>query len=149
MSGTLIATLTLEVDFEDILQIGPGPDGDRAVAFISGGRLEGEHIAATVLGGEDWFTRRPDGSLGIDVRLTLHSDDEVFMTLAYQGELTGTAEALAAFGRGEAMRAGSHQIRTTAVIGCGDERYAWLDGVELTGEGEQTQAGPAYRLYVA
>ena len=143
------ATLSLEVDLDETLPIGPGPDGHRGVAFIAGGRLEGERIAATVLGGEDWFVRRADGSLAIDVRLTLHTDDDAFMTLAYAGELTGTPEALAAFGRGEQMRAGSHAIEIQAIIGCGDERYAWLDGVPLTGEGEQAAAGPEYHLSFA
>ena len=146
---TPFATLTLDVDLNDILTIGPGPDGHRGVAFIAGGRLEGERIAATVLGGEDWFVRRADGTLAIDVRLTLHTDDDAFMMLAYTGEMTGTPEALAAFGKGQQMRPGSHAIKIQAIIGCGDERYAWLDGVALTGVGEQTAAGPEYRLSVA
>lgn len=144
-----IATLTLDVDLNDILTIGPGPDGHRGVAFIGGGRLDGDRIAATVLGGEDWFVRRADGTLAIDVRLTLHTDDDAFMTLAYTGEMTGTPESLAAFGKGQQMRPGSYTISTRAVIGCGDERYAWLDNVPLTGEGEQTATGPRYRLSLA
>jgi len=146
---TSFATLSLEVDLDETLPIGPGPDGHRGVAFIAGGRLDGDRVAATVLGGEDWFVRRADGSLAIDVRLTLHTDDDAFMTLAYTGELTGTPEALAAFGRGEQMRAGSYAIHIAAVIGCGDERYGWLDGAALTGVGEQATAGPVYRLSFA
>jgi hypothetical protein len=96
---TPFATLRLEVDLDETLPIGPGPDGQRGVAFIAGGRLEGERIAASVLGGEDWYVRRDDGSLLIDVRLTLHTDDDAFMTLAYTGALTGTPEALAALGQ--------------------------------------------------
>ena len=145
---TFFATLHLEVDLDETLPIGPGPDGQRGVAFIAGGRLEGERIAATVLGGEDWYVRRDDGSLQIDVRLTLHTDDDAFMTLAYTGELTGTPEALAALGRGEKMRPGSYEIAIKATIGCGDERYEWLDGAALTGTGEQVAAGPVYRLSI-
>ena len=52
---TPFATLRLEVDLDETLPIGPGPDGQRGVAFIAGGRLEGERIAASVLGGEDWY----------------------------------------------------------------------------------------------
>ena len=146
---TPFATLRLEVDLDETLPIGPGPDGHRGVAFIAGGRLEGERIAATVLGGEDWYVRRDDGSLLIDVCLTLHTDDDAFMTLAYTGDLTGTPEALAALGRGEKMRPGSYTIAINAIIGCGDERYEWLDGVALTGTGEQVAAGPVYRLSMA
>ena len=149
MSGAPIATLSLEVAFDDVLQIGPGPEGHRGVAFITGGRLEGERIAASVLGGEDWFTMRADGSLDIDVRLTLHSDDEAFLTLAYQGRMTGSKEALAAFARGEPMRRGDYAIETQAVIGCGDPRYQWLDGLALVGTGTQTPAGPVYHLSAA
>jgi hypothetical protein len=146
---TPLATLRLEVDLDETLPIGFGPDGDRGVAFIAGGRLEGERIAATVLGGEDWYVRRDDGSLAIDVRLTLHTDDDAFMTLAYTGELTGTPEALAALGRGEKMRPGSYEIAIEAIIGCGHERYEWLDGAAMTGIGEQAAAGPVYRLSMA
>ena len=140
------ATLRLEVDLDETLPIGPGPGGQRGVAFIAGGRLEGDRIAATVLGGEDWYVRCDDGSLLIDVRLTLHTDDDAFMTLSYTGELTGSPEALAALGRGEKMRPGSYGIAINAISGCGDERYEWLDGVALTGIGEQVAAGPVYRL---
>ena len=146
---TPFATLRLEVDLDETLPIGPGPTGQRGVAFIAAGRLDGERIAATVLGGEDWYVHRDDGSLLIDVRLTLHTDDDAFMTLAYTGALTGTPEALAALGRGEKMRPGSYKIAINAVIGCGDERYEWLDGVALTGIGEQVAAGPVYRLSMA
>ena len=149
MSGAPIATLTLEVAFDDVLQIGPGAAGNRGVAFITGGRLDGERIAASVLGGEDWFTIRADGSLDIDVRLTLHSDDEAFLTLAYQGRMTGTTEALAAFARREPMRRGDYAIETRAVIACGDPRYEWLDGLALAGTGTQTAAGPVYQLFAA
>ena len=146
---TPFATLRLEVDLDETLPIGPGLDGQRGVAFIAGGRLEGDRIAATVLGGEDWYVRCDDGSLLIDVRLTLHTDDDAFMTLSYTGELTGSPEALAALGRGEQMRPGSYGIAINAIIGCGDERYEWLDGVALTGIGEQVAAGPVYRLSMA
>ena len=146
---TPFATLRLEVDLDETLPIGPGPDGQRGVAFIAGGRLEGERIAASVLGGEDWYVRRDDGSLAIDVRLTLHTDDDAFMTLAYTGTLTCSPEALAALDRGEKMRPGSYTIAINAIIGCGDERYEWLDGVALTGTGEQVAAGPVYRLSMA
>ena len=146
----LVATLRLEVDRDEILPIGPGPEGYRGVAFIVGGRLEGERIHAEVLGGEDWFVQRPDGSATLDVRLTLSSnDDDVFLTLAYTGALTGTPAALAAFAAARPMPAGQYRIDTAARFGCGDERYAWLDGQMLVGEGEETAQGPVYRFYAA
>jgi hypothetical protein len=148
-AGPLVATLRLEVDREEILPIGPGPDGYRGVAFIVGGSLAGERLNAEVLGGEDWFVRRNDGSIAIDVRLTLSSDDDAFLTLAYTGALTGTPDALAAFSAGKPMRKGEYRIDVSGRFGCGDERYAWIDGKALVGVGEETAAGPVYRFHAA
>ena len=41
MTGAPIATLSLEVAFDDVLQIGPGAAGNRGVAFITGVALIG------------------------------------------------------------------------------------------------------------
>lgn len=142
----LVATLRLDVDHPGIVRIGAGPEGFRGIARVTGGRIDGDRLSADVVGGEDWFVIRPDGSVGIDVRATLRDAGGVSLALTYQGSLTGSPEALGSFARGKAMAPGSYVLATKARIGSGDPKYAWLDALSLDGVGEQIPGGVIYRF---
>ena len=142
-----LTTLTLEVDFPKIVPIGPIPAGLRGIAPVAGGRFEGERLRGSVRPGHDWFVTRPDGSLLIDVRLTLETDDGAVLYLTYQGTMRGTAEAMGRFRKGEQLQPQDYQLHIAARAECGDPRYAWLNDAILVGIGEQTPRGPVYSLF--
>ncbi len=142
-----LTTLTLEVDFPKIVPIGPIPAGLRGIAPVAGGRFEGERLRGSVRPGHDWFVTRPDGSLLIDVRLTLDTDDGAVLYLTYQGTMRGTAEAMGRFRKGEQLQPSDYKLHIVARAECGDPRYAWLNDAILVGIGEQTPRGPVYSLF--
>ena len=142
-----LTTLTLEVDFPKIVPIGPIPAGLRGIAPVAGGRFEGERLRGSVRPGHDWFVTRPDGSLVIDVRLTLDTDDGAVLYLTYQGTMRGTAEAMGRFRKGEQLQPQDYQLHIAARAECGDPRYAWLNDAILVGIGKQTPRGPVYSLF--
>lgn len=142
-----LTTLTLEVDFPKIVPIGPIPAGLRGIAPVAGGRFEGERLRGSVRPGHDWFVTRPDGSLLIDVRLTLDTDDGAVLYLTYQGTMRGTAEAMGRFRKGEQLQPQDYQLHIAARAECGDPRYAWLNDAILVGIGKQTPRGPVYSLF--
>ena len=142
-----LTTLTLEVDFPKIVPIGPIPAGLRGIAPVSGGRFEGERLRGSVRPGHDWFVTRPDGSLLIDVRLTLDTDDGAVLYLTYQGTMRGTAEAMGRFRKGEQLQPQDYKLHIVARAECGDPRYAWLNDAIIVGIGEQTPRGPVYSLF--
>lgn len=140
-----LGTLSLDVDLAAVTGIGAVPGGTRMIAPVAGGRLVGERLNATVRPGHDWLVARGDGSMAIDVRLTLDSDDGAAIYLTYQGTMSG--EGLALLSSGAPMPPGSYRINIVARFECGDPRYAWLNHALVIGVGTQIAAGPVYRLY--
>ena len=142
-----LTTLTLEVDFPKIVPIGAIPAGRRGIAPVAGGRFEGDRLQGTVRPGHDWFVTRADGSLLIDVRLTLETDDGAMVYLTYQGTMRGSAEAMNRFRKGEQLQPQNYQLHVVAKAECGDPRYSWLNDAIIVGIGEQTLRGPVYHLF--
>jgi hypothetical protein len=111
------------------------PSGTRLIAGLVGGRLDGPRVRATVAQapGGDWATRRADGSLRIDARLLLLTDDGAHILMTYLGVGARRDEAF--------------EIRTAPLFETGDERYTWLNSVQAAGYGEITEDGVVYELY--
>lgn len=147
LSHRHLTTLTLDVDFAAVVPIGATPSGFRGIAPVTGGRFEGARLSGTVAPGHDWFVTRADGVLVIDVRLTLTTDDGATIYLAYQGRMTGSADALARFRKGELLAVGDYALTVIATFECGDPRYQWLNDAIVVGTGEQAMTGPVYTLF--
>ncbi len=142
-----LTTLSLDVDFGNVVRIGATPAGHRGIAPVKGGRFMGERLSGSVGPGHDWFVTRADGNLAIDVRLTLTTDDGAVIYLSYQGSMLGKGDAMARFRKGEQLAAEDYALAVTASFECGDPRYAWLNDVLAIGMGEQTPSGPIYRIF--
>lgn len=144
----LLTTLTLDVDFAGVVPVGNTRAGYRSIAPVTGGSFAGELLSGTVLpGGQDWVVTRADGTLAIDVRLTLRSDDGATIYLTYQGNMLADADALKRFRQGEQLAAGEYRLRAVAKFECGEPRYAWLNDAIAVAIGEQTPTGPIYRIF--
>ena len=142
-----LMTLTLEVDFASTTPIGKTPAGHRAIAPVVGGRFEGDRLKGTVAPGSDWFVVQADGSLQIDVRLTLTTDDRVSIYLSYTGSMRGKGDAMTRFAKGELLDEGDYNLVIHAKLECGNEDYSWLNGLPVVGVGKQTRSGPVYSLF--
>jgi hypothetical protein len=112
-----------------------GPQGTRAIVTISGGTFEGPRLKGMVVpnSGGDWVTVRADGTFKLDVRITLQTDDGATIYMAYAG--IGK--------RGE----NGNVLRTAPLFETGDERYAWLNGVQGIGIGSSTPQSVSYEVY--
>lgn len=142
-----LTTLTLGVDFANITAIGATRAGHRGIAPVTGGTFVGKRLSGQVRPGHDWFVTTADGTLLIDVRLVLETDDGAVIYLAYAGSMTGSADAMARFRAGQQLAAGEYRLQITAKAECGDPRYAWLNNALIVGVGEQTLDGPIYHLF--
>src|SRR5437764_11526777 len=68
--------MTLQVAVVGVQKIGAVPHGTRVTAPIASGHFEGPRLRGKVLaGGGDWTLLRGDGVVGLDLRLTLETDD--------------------------------------------------------------------------
>ena len=142
-----LTTLTLTVDFANITQIGATRAGHRGIAPVTGGTFAGERLSGRVLGGHDWVITRADGTMALDVRLTLLTDDGATLYLRYTGAFLGSVDALKRFRSGETLDPGEYTLRTVARFESGDERYRWLEDALIVSVGEQVRTGPIYYLF--
>lgn len=141
-------TLRLVVDAANVVQIGETPEGRRSVAPIIGGTFEGERLRGTVLpGGADWVRFRPDGTMMIDVRLTLKSDDGAMIYMTYEGRFIGGSTAMAELSQGKKLEPKSYSLVTTIKFECGNPTYAWLNNVVAVGVGTQSGFNPVYTVF--
>lgn len=120
----------------EITQISPGPHGDRLIMGVSDGRFEGPKLSGRFVPGpgSEWATKRADGSLRVDVRLMLETDDGARILMTYGGVAVPD-------------EGGSLVIRTSPVFETGDERYAWLHHVQAVGLGGPGGRGITYDVY--
>ena len=109
-----------------------GPQGTRIVVAVTGGTFTGPKMKGIVKGpGGDWVTMRDDGSVQLDVRLILETDDGAKILMQYKG--IGLE--------------GAKKIRTAPLFETGDERYAWLNNVQAIGIGQSGDGSVTYDIY--
>lgn len=142
-----IFTARLLVDSK-LQMVGPTPFGDRRIASVTGGTVEGPKLNGKVLGGGgDWLLLRPDGVLQLDVRLTIEADDGALIYMTYRGVRHGPAAVMDRLGRGEAVDPGEYYFRTAPFFETGADRYAWLNRIICVGKGSRVPAGPIYEVF--
>ena len=139
----------LQLNVPQIVDLGDTPMGRRRIATVAGGHFEGERLRGTVLAapGGDWLLLRPDGVLVLDVRLTLHTDDEALIYMAYRGLRHGSAEVMQRLNAGESVDPSSYYFRMTPIFETASQRYAWLNGIVAVGVGRREPTGPVYQIH--
>jgi hypothetical protein len=113
----------------------PGPNGVRAVVAVTNGTFKGERLEGTVAPtvGGDFALFRPDGSLRIDVRLVLITNDGATIYMTYNGVAVPDAD-------------GGLQLKTAPTFEAGGD-YAWLNNVQAIGIGHSDRAALRYDIY--
>lgn len=138
------------VDLEPRLPIGPGPLGDRVLFAAAGGTFAGPRLRGSVLAtGGDWALFRPDGTMTLDVRLTLRTDDAALIFMTYGGRWVIPPDVRP--GMGDASR--RHEVdparyyfRTNPLFETGSSDYAWLNDVVAVGSGYLAEGAVAYKV---
>lgn len=112
-----------------------GPQGARIIVPVTGGSFAGERLAGVVAEapGGDWVTQRDDGSIRLDVRIVLQTNDGASILMTYSGIGNRGADGLA--------------LRTAPQFETGDARYAWLNNVQAVGVGASAQGKVEYEVY--
>lgn len=125
----------MDVSATELTRVSPGPHGDRLVMGVDDGRFEGPRMSGRFVGGpgSEWATMRTDGSLRVDVRLVLETDDGARILMTYGGVGVPGERGLA--------------LRTAPVFETGDARYAWLHHVQAIGIGAPGGRGVTYDVY--
>jgi hypothetical protein len=114
-----------------------GPSGTIITATVTSATFAGPKVNATAPAGvaaADWPLVRADGTIVLDVRANMRTDDGVDIFITYNGI-------------GVPRDGGGYDIRTAPLFQTGDERYAWLNNVQAVGIGGTIDGGVEYQIY--
>ncbi len=129
-------TITAKTGDKPPVMLKDAPGGTKLIVTVTGGSFEGPKLKGVIAdaAGGDWVTLGAGGSMKLDVRLALTTDDGASIYMTYSG-----------FGkRGED---GSTTIRTAPQLLTGDERYAWLNTLQCVAHGTTGKGDVTYVVY--
>jgi hypothetical protein len=110
-------------------EVGSTPHGKMLIFPVTGGSFEGDRLRGKVLGGgADWVTARPDGTLELDLRATLETDDGALIHVTFSGV------------RDDA----TNYFRTLPRFETAAPQYAFLNRLLAVGRGEIRADGPVH-----
>lgn len=115
---------------------GNGSRGHRLVGPIIDSRIDGPLLRATQRGrsAADWLVQGPDGTVLIDVRVSLRTDDGASLQMTYRGR-ADWSEGI-----------GSDTVRAAFVFETEDPRYRWLCSRMVVGVGQVEPTHGQYSL---
>jgi hypothetical protein len=93
---------------------------------------------------------RKDGSMVIDARAILQTDDGATIHMTYGGRAIFPAEVLADVrdpARRHLINPARYYFRTTPLFETGAQAYAWLNDVVCIGTGRLTEQGLTYEVF--
>ena len=110
------------------------PQGSRVIVTVTGGHFEGPKLRGTVdNSGGDWVSLRADGSIKLDVRVVLHTDDGADIFMRYEG--IGVRID------------GQLKLATAPLFETGDEGYAWLNNTQAIASGVSANNVVTYEVF--
>lgn len=133
-------SLRSEFLFDIVLTTGPvssvGSEGAaRVVIPVTGGTFEGPNVRGTIVApGGDWTLGKPDGSLLLDVRIVLQTDDNQKILMTWRGVYYAP--------KGEPKYA-----RILSMFETGAAKYAWLNHLVAVGVHQPMPGKVVYRVY--
>ncbi|MBT4522184.1 MAG: DUF3237 domain-containing protein [Halieaceae bacterium] len=144
----LTQEFTLSATLDEPLSIGAGPIGTRVFYDVTGGKIVGDRVNGTLLGGGEWALIGPDGFLRVDVRLQVETHDGAYIYIQYVGLLEMNGAVQGALTNNTGTEYGDQYFFTNPRIETGDERYAWLNTTFFVGEGHiLPDRGVEYRVW--
>jgi uncharacterized protein DUF3237 len=112
-------------------EIGSTPHGKLLIFGVTGGSFEGERLRGKVLaGGGDWVTATTVGTLELDLRVTLETDDGALIHMTFTGV------------RDDA----NHYFRTLPRFETAAPQYAFLNRLLAVGIGQIGPEGPVHAI---
>jgi uncharacterized protein DUF3237 len=110
-------------------EIGATRQGALTIFPVTGGSFEGERLRGKVrAGGGDWVTADGNGTLFLDLRVTLETDDGALIHMTFTGV------------RDDA----NHYFRTVPRFEAATPKYAFLNRLLAVGIGEIRPEGPVH-----
>jgi Protein of unknown function (DUF3237) len=116
-----------KVTIDSVIEVGVTTYGKRRIIPITGGTFEGAMLKGIIIpGGADWQTIRADGSVDLEARYTLKTNDGVLIYIQNKGIRVAKPEVMARMMKGEKVDPKEYYFRTTATFEVAEGKYDWL-----------------------
>ena len=129
--------------------LGATPLGTRRIVPVTGGSFKGKRVSGTVMpnAAADWILVRADGSVLLDVRLTLKTDDDALIYMSYRGIRHSSPEVAKRLARGESVDPTDYYFRTAPVFETGSGKYEWMNNIICVAVGERLAGEVKYAVF--
>lgn len=138
------------VDLNLPLLFGSISGGQRVLYGAAGGTFAGPKVRGDVVpGGGDWAIFRPDGSMTLDVRLTLRTHDGALVYMSYGGRWITPPELrtdMADPQKRFQVDPARYYFRTNPLFETGAKEYAWMNDIVCIGQGYLVEGAVAYKV---
>ena len=115
-----------------------GPLGERRYIPVLSGKFIGARLRGTIQpGGADCQLLRGDGVADLDVRLTLHCDDDTVIFMMGRGLRHGPPEVLKRMAAGEEVDPSLYYFREAILFEAPPGNHAWLNRILAIGTGKR------------
>ena len=126
----------VSVELDAPQMVGETPLGRRMVLILKSGAFTGARLRGEILpGGGDWLLFLPNGSMDLDVRATMRTDDGALILLNFNGIVHGPPGVLPRVLGGEDVPADEYYARISLRFETGAEPYAWMNKLIAIGSG--------------
>ena len=141
-----LMTITFIVPGLDM--VGDTPYGKRIIGNVPEGAFDGERMAGKIQApAGDWVLLRADGSVQLDVRVTLVTDDDVLIFMSYQGLRVGKQEVLDRIATGDDVDPSEYYMRILCRFEAPFGKYEWLNSLLAVGTGQRFVDKVVYDVY--
>jgi hypothetical protein len=138
----------MRLDVAPLQVVGQTPGGFKRIGVVPSGAFDGERLSGQVLdGGNDWQSVRADGTVTLDVRLSLRTDDGALITMAYKGLRHGPPAVIGRLDAGEDVDPVDYYFRISPLFETAAPAYDWLNGIMAIGVGQRLKTSAIYSLF--
>jgi hypothetical protein len=104
---------------------------------VDGPRIKGRILVPTA----DWLRAMPGGSLRVDARMSIATDDGAQIYVQYGGVIAIAPADFARMAAGATLSADEMHFVTAPVFQTGDDRYGWLNRTQAIGKAVALKGG--------
>jgi Protein of unknown function (DUF3237) len=117
--------------------------GSRLIVNVpAGGTVRGPKINGTIVSPSgDWLIVMPDGSVRLDVRATIKTDDGEIILVTYSGAIASSKEVNDRLANGEVITSKDEYFITAPQFTTGSKKYDWLNHIQAVGKMVSFQRG--------
>lgn len=109
----------------------------RPGGWVKGPGIQGELIAPSA----DWLRIMPNGTLKLDVRLSVRADDGSIIFVTYTGRIVASSEATQRLEAGETLGPDELHFMTSPTFETTSKTYGWLNDTVSIGKIASTKGG--------